>query len=435
MAKEIFRSCTYNVTDFSNTGKQVTLALFVEDMRNAVWDFVEYLWTNRIEWTDTKGNIKVFDIQKHKLELPLFMSTKGMFTDSPLSQRALSRASSQAIAIVKSAIKKRQKQLHKLAELMKSDLDHTKYRKLQRKIDKNPLIKPSKQKKQFDINLNSNCARFDAMCSDASPFSGYLIIKSIGKKYGEIRIPIKSHRQANQLNKRGFEPTTTWLLTSTEVRSVWVKEKPICTGTEIVGADQGKTTTLSLSDSQVTKPNKHGKDLNTILAKLARKKKGSIGFRKAQEERTNYINWAINQLNFSHIKELRLEKLKDVRKGKNTSSTLKHWTYTDINTKIYSICEELGVQVTEQNSAYRSQRCNRCGWVQKSNRQSKGFICKSCGFTHDADINGALNHEAELSPLQFGLWRMKLNLKGFYWTSEGIFDNCGSEIIVPNTKK
>ena len=80
-------------------------------------------------------------------------------------------------------------------------------------------------------------------------------------------------------------------------------------------ADQGKNTCLSLSDGQVTKTNKHGYDLNSILDLMSKRVKGSKGFKRCQEHRKNYINWSINQLNFQDIKKINLERLKDVRRA------------------------------------------------------------------------------------------------------------------------
>lgn len=41
--------------------------------------------------------------------------------------------------------------------------------------------------------------------------------------------------------------------------------------------------------------------------------------------------------------------------------------------------------------AYTSQRCNRCGYVDKRNRDRARFDCLNCGHSDDADHNAALN--------------------------------------------
>ena len=46
----------------------------------------------------------------------------------------------------------------------------------------------------------------------------------------------------------------------------------------------------------------------------------------------------------------------------------------------------------EINPAYTSQRCNRCGYIHKSNRTSQSkFHCKKCGYKANADCNAAQN--------------------------------------------
>lgn len=43
-------------------------------------------------------------------------------------------------------------------------------------------------------------------------------------------------------------------------------------------------------------------------------------------------------------------------------------------------------------AAYTSQRCNKCGYTAKENRESQAiFLCRDCGHTDNADINAAMN--------------------------------------------
>jgi transposase len=432
--KEILKSSRHSI-NYANIGKRNMLDLFVSDMRDAVWTMVDYLWENRIEWCtiDKKRGkiIHVLDVKNNKFDVPNFISTTE-FNFGDLSARAIKRATSQALGIVSSSTKKRKKQYYKLAEKMRSGSDPKSYKRLQSKIDSNPLTKPNRQTKTFDINLDSNCVKYIAKNqTKVSGFDGWLVLKSIGKKYGEIILPINDTKHTNKLQERNFERKTSWLINNNEVKSIWSKRVKPTEGTKILGADQGLTTCLTLSDTQITKPNEHGYDLKSIIDILCRKKPGSNAYKATQEHRKNYINWSIKQLNLTNVKEFRLEELRNVRKGKKSSALLAHWTYTEINNQIFNLCGELGVPVTEQGSQYRSQRCNCCGWVQKLNRCRKEFICKSCGYSHDADVNGAMNHAVDLYPLPFNFWRMQLNRKGFFWTSEGIYDTYGSEITVP----
>ena len=168
---------------------------------------------------------------------------------------------------------------------------------------------------------------------------------------------------------------------------------------------------------------------------MTRKKKGSKGFKRAQAHRTNYINMVINQLNFTDVKELRLEKLRQMRTGVASSAIMIRWTYTQINAQVISRCEQLGVRVIEQSATYRSQRCSSCGWTHKASRVRKEFICTHCGIRLDADLNGAQNHEADLYQLPFAFWQLKLNSSGFCWNNNGIFNIAGQALTVPVVTK
>ena len=408
-----------HTTKFANIGKRDINKDFLIEYDRVVWWFVDYLWNNTIHWKN--GTL---DIKNNKFDTPDFISTTNLSLVTELSARAVKIASGEAIAIIKSQTEKRRKQLFVLAKKMR-DGDKS-IGKLQSKIDSNPVIKPTKTGKNLIANLNSNCCQFIPDIS--GEFDGWLRIHAIGKRYGHIYMPIKFTRHSKNLAKKGYTLMSSWKILNGVVYSTWQMEKPKSIGTRIIGADQGYVTCLSLSDGQVTGKDNHGHDLYSIIDTMSRRKKGSNGFKRAQEQRKNYINWSINQLDLTDIKELRLERLFQMRKGTNMGNKLGHWTYTEINTQIISRCDELGVPVKEQSATYRSQRCSDCGWTQKSNRKGKEFICKQCGSIHDADINGALNHEADIYQLPVGFWQTNPNRKGFYWTIAGIYDISGFDL-------
>lgn len=400
-------------TKFTNQDKLNRIDEFLCDYRSAVEFYVDYLWNT----IDSDFNV------------PKFISTKDIYPEkTPLSQRALKCASTQSCAMVSAAVAKRKKQMYMLKKLMREGAN-TKY--LQRKIDTTPLVKPSVPKK-LPAELNSVCATLHL---SENSFDNWFVLSSLGKKYGKILIPIKQTRHSRKLEKNG-KPMTSFLVSNEVINCRYEIEKPSKkTEGKVVGADQGLVTCLSFSDHQVTKQCLHGHDLHSISNKLSRCKKGSNGFRRAQAHRTNYTNWSINQLNLKEIKEIKLEKLFQVGKGQRTSRFLSHWCYKQIHDKLLDRCESEGIKFTEQSNVYRSQRCSDCGFVHKSNRKGKEFICHECGVIHDADINSALNHEACLVELPVGLRHLKLNKTGFFWTTTGLFDSNGQEITVPVVSK
>ena len=172
-----------------------------------------------------------------------------------------------------------------------------------------------------------------------------------------------------------------------------------------------------------------GHDLHSIMQKMSRQRKGSKAFRRSQEHRRNYINWSINQLDLTDVKQINLEKIWNIGYRNSRSRFLSHFTNTLIRDKIEDFATLHGVHVEGQSSTYRSQRCSCCGVVRKANRKGKLYECIHCGNMMDADLNAAKNHEIQLPEIPYTLRKMNLNRgKGFLWKSDGFFDLSGRSI-------
>jgi transposase len=301
-------------------------------------------------------------------------------------------------------------------------------RNLERKIEKQKITKPKSS--TVCPELNSICCDF--LRSDDLSFDGYVQLKSIGKEYGKIKIPIKFHRLSNKWRNKNAVLMSSFLFSDRYINFRWDLETPkLKTDGVTVGADQGIKDVLTFSDGiRTPKYDIHGYSLEEITRKLARKVKGSDAFDRAQIHRESFINWSINQLNLDDVKEIRLEEIVNIRYKKHTSRFLSHFSNPLIRDKVLKVGEERGVRVTEQASPYRSQRCH-CGWVQKSNRNGKIFKCKKCGYTEDSDVNAAQNHLIDLPTVPAFLFSQKLNQKGFYWNPNGFYNADGVELTVP----
>lgn len=71
---------------------------------------------------------------------------------------------------------------------------------------------------------------------------------------------------------------------------------------------------------------------------------------------------------------------------------LKNWAYYDLQEKIEYKAKEASIKVIKIDPNYTSLRCSECGYIHKDNRESQEkFICKSCEFKVNADINAARN--------------------------------------------
>jgi transposase len=137
-------------------------------------------------------------------------------------------------------------------------------------------------------------------------------------------------------------------------------------------------------------------------------------------------------LNFTDVKTVRLEHLKNVGKGQKKSKFLSSWTYPLIKEKLVRISELEGFQIEEMSNKFRSQRCNSCGYVNKANRKGKAFKCKHCSHQDDADLNSSLNLELDLPKVPNWVFEQKLNRSGFFWSEEGVF---AEEKVIPLNEK
>jgi putative transposase len=79
-------------------------------------------------------------------------------------------------------------------------------------------------------------------------------------------------------------------------------------------------------------------------------------------------------------------------RGKQNRSRFTNWSFFQLRFFIEYKARGAGVRVRLVNPAYTSQRCSRCGHVEKENRKSQSdFCCCACGFQRHADVNAALN--------------------------------------------
>lgn len=325
------------------------------------------------------------------------------------------------------------------------------------------LLRAEIDNTQFDLSENSD---FDLLfCLNSMYANSYK--KEKGIQNNHLYIPLRSHHHFNEL-KSGIVANIQCklveigksILVSKEGIEVRFKFKPLARKADfknkIVGIDQGQRKLFSAVSFAITAididSDKHDNDnhryrylaetdlkeqltrgymhsYNEVCDKIARRRKGSKGFKRAQAHRKNLINQAVNLLaelfDFEDdVTEVRLEKLRRLGEGKKKSRKLQAFNYADLRHKLERKCQETNVKLTETSNAYRSQRCSLCGFVHKKNRLNGGeeFKCIKCGYTADADYNSAKNQVANLPPIYVNR-RNRNNLSysslarttGFYW--------------------
>ena len=241
--------------------------------------------------------------------------------------------------------------------------------------------------------------------SDKSPFDSLFVMSSMYKRNSNILynnklsfpLKLRSHKHFNNLKneivantKCKLEEISNSFLVSKDGIEVRFKLSSIAKEAEFkfnkVGIDQGQRKLFSevyvnenLNNKNIdycyfTEENlqeqlhSYAHTYKEACDKIARRQKGSKGFKRAQSHRKNLINQAVNILtqifNFEDdVAEVRLEKIRRLGEGKKKSRKLQAFNYADLRHKLERKCIETNVKLTETSNAYRSQRCSLCGFA------------------------------------------------------------------------
>ncbi len=410
----------------ANIGKRSALATFCIEYRRMLQVILDDVWENGYDYMTTKGEAAHFSVSENKLHAPLYIDYKKYSNLTFLTARALSSLTDQLCGILKAAVEKQRKRVYVLTT--KKGTSRKGYRLLVRKIKTNIPQKPCVD--NIRPELSSKCAEWIQEDNPDAEFDGFLWLKSIVKSGDEIILPVKFTKHSNKLKSLGGRMMGSFLIGQHNIDLRWSIPVPeLRTEGVTVGADQGLKDVITLSDEQrAGKMDIHGHTLDSILDRMCRLKRGSNAMKRAQDQRENFVNWSLNQLNLTNVKEIRLEHIWNISYKHRTSVKLSHWTNTLIRDKVESLCELNGVRLTLSASTYMSQRCNACGRVRKANRKGKVYMCDHCGNEVDADLNAACNHALNLPEVPYTLWKLQLNRKGFFWNLNGFSDAEGRSL-------
>ncbi|GAG39259.1 unnamed protein product, partial [marine sediment metagenome] len=199
-----------------------------------------------------------------------------------------------------------------------------------------------------------------------------------------VRIPIKQHKHS--LKYKDWTRKDAIILNQYGVTFIYEKETPPKRKVEnSIGIDIGYKKLLTTSSN-----NYYGIEMQRIYEKLSRQKQGSKNFKQTLVERDKLINQFCNELNGNeNFDELVVENLKNVKHkskiNRKFMNKLQRWTYPKVINKLERLSEEEGFQLTKIDPAYTSQRCSKCGSIDKKSRKGEVYQC-SCGLEIDADF-------------------------------------------------
>ena len=253
---------------FANYQKRIDYLSFLKEYRRIAQIYLDYLWDFIYVWEGKDSSIFILDVKNDCLDIPKFLDkTINKNIQTTLSARALSSCLIQTLGCLKASTEKRRKQLFVYNNLKSENQDVS---KLEKKLSK-PLTKP--RITNINPEMSSKCCDYQ---ETKGLFNGFIQLKSIGKIFEKIKIPIKYNAPANKWKLKG-KVKTSFLFANKTITIRWEVEEPKKKTEGLsLGADQGKIDVLVLSnDVRTQQKDIHGHSLSSIIDKLARKKKGS----------------------------------------------------------------------------------------------------------------------------------------------------------------
>lgn len=379
---------------FCNHHRTEEISVLVDEYKNVMKQFIFILW----------GKQKI----NRMVDKSLCSQIKTW-----LSARMIQCAGKQASAIV-FGTKKKQNNRRFVIDRLLQEGNFDKARKIQKIYDETKISIPSLD--EIEIELDSRFISFD--WNNKSSFDGWVTISSIGNKQ-KIQIPVKKTKHFNKMIFKGGKLKNFIRLSKENITFMFEFPEIKSKGTKTLGIDIGLKDTLSCSNGQQIGKDKDGWTYQKICNVLARKKKGSKSFKRTQRHRTNFLHWCVNQISWNDVGVLQRQNIKNIRKFKRNRRNMQSWNYAELFKILDGKASDVGVQIKKLSPVYTSQRCSKCGYTRKDNRNGKIFTCKHCGNTMDADMNASVNLSLPLREISFGNRHQYDNNVGFYWNIDG----------------
>jgi hypothetical protein len=290
--------------------------------------------------------------------------------------------------------------------------------------------------RQVCIQANANVVTLEA--SQNSTFDYWLKISTlefrkpllVPVKLAEYHCEVLSGKTINTsvtLNKRG----DTWWLSLSYDEVVPVHIEP---STPVIGVDVGIANFLTTSDGKhygtfhgkLRERQKRDREKRRRKAKLRKclEKKGvqklpstssKSGQRLTRHVRQE-INRAVNecfaehegcQFAYEHLSVATMKHKARVMNAYIRASNLAH-----IPKQIVWNAAKRGVQATSVKSAYSSQECSVCHYVDQANRpDQQTFCCQVCGYEVHADLNAATNIQCRLGDMELRACKERQEVK------------------------
>lgn len=376
---------------FATKHKQEELNSVLSEYGRVVNIFINHFWTN--------GTVSKTELLKPIVDLP----------DTWLSARLRKVAAREALDMVnsvKEVFESNKKQIQLSISSVESKLSTIKpntrrnrrrinnlYCSLKKKKMKLDMVQPHKPKHKGErMNVSCTIAELQSSKNNSKEFDAWLHLASIGNKI-RLDLPIKYHKHFRELDSKG-QRLNAYIITKDYVQFCFERETgPKKEVKSLVGVDTGINALASTSTGEQL-----GIDIKEGIARVKRCKWGSKGHKRA----SNALKQRISEVAKETARKADLvvvEKLKNLcnntklkgRLSKNIRSSIGKWNYSYWLTRLEQQCEESRTSFRTVSPQYTSQKCSKCGYISRTNRNGEKFKCQSCNYTGNADINAALN--------------------------------------------
>ena len=102
----------------------------------------------------------------------------------------------------------------------------------------------------------------------------------------------------------------------------------------------------------------------------------------------------VNLAEQEHVGTIVMENLKNIRKTaksiKKADRNINSWAFYELQQFIEYKAKLAGIKIIYINPKYTSQRCSKCGKIEKGNRKGNLYSC-NCGNRIHADLNASRN--------------------------------------------
>lgn len=86
-----------------------------------------------------------------------------------------------------------------------------------------------------------------------------------------------------------------------------------------------------------------------------------------------------------------LSGIRNKRRNKAVRTLINNWSYFQLEQFLIYKAAARGIFVEYIDARYTSQRCSKCGHIERSNRKQDSFCCKQCNFKLNSDLNASRN--------------------------------------------